>query len=189
MKIINILKLTLVEFKKIASNARYKDLIQKKMRFLMEATVIKEANVNNMFLIDYDEKLSIDNENICKLLEEIECEYVEVKTHSSVFQVTKKELKQLLLTLKINAVLLIRDFIHTEYCGYAWITRKEHLYVEVRKGGFNGFWNMEGIPSYYLVNKDGKILYEKINSAGYYEYNYEKKILGKSKGKFCSYLN
>ena len=80
-----------------------------------------------------------------------------------------------IMNLAEGETIAIREFFEIKYCGYAWITKNHNTYIEVRKGGFFGFWTSGDIPTYYLIGPDGEVMTEYLSDTdGYYRYDYDK---------------
>ncbi len=160
MKIIDLLILDNIEITKIATEPKYRQLVQRKIKLLSRAAAIADANISNYFLIE-----NIDNdidkaEQINNFVETLNQEWYEIKRIQSVTRVSKAELFNELMNLAEGEIIVIRDFFETNFCGYAWITKNDNTYIEVRKGGFSGFWNSKDIPTHYLIRPGGEIIAE-----------------------------
>ena len=179
MKIIDLLILDNIEITKIATEPKYRQLVQRKIKLLSRAAAIADANISNYFLIE-----NIDNdidkaEQINNFVETLNQEWYEIKRIQSVTRVSKAELFNELMNLAEGEIIVIRDFFETNFCGYAWITKNDNTYIEVRKGGFSGFWNSKDIPTHYLIRPGGEIIAEYLSyTDGYYRYDYYK-------GRWC----
>ncbi len=179
MKIIDLLILDNIEITKIATEPKYRQLVQRKIKLLSRAAAIADANISNYFLIE-----NIDNdidkaEQINNFVETLNQEWYEIKRIQSVTRVSKAELFNELMNLAEGEIIVIRDFFETNFCGYAWITKNDNTYIEVRKGGFSGFWNSKDIPTHYLIRPGGEIIAENLSyTDGYYRYDYDK-------GRWC----
>ncbi len=179
MKIIDLLILDNIEITKIATEPKYRHLVQRKIKLLSRAAAIADANISNYFLIE-----NIDNdrnkaEKINDFVEKLNQEWYEIKRTESVTRVSKAELFNELMNLAEGETIVIRDFFETNYCGYAWITKNDNTYIEVKKGGFTGFWNSKDIPTHYLIRPSGEVMAEYLSHTdGYYRYDYDK-------GRWC----
>lgn len=175
MEIVNLLKLSSAELNKKAAMPRYQRLIQKKLKLLTRAMAHTDANISNYYLIDNAGNVADNDKLIESFVSSITVKWLELRRIDKVERVSHDNLCQILHDLKPDEVIVLRDFPKTDYCGYAWITKTGHTYVEAYKGGFLGFWNAEAVPTHYILSSDGKILNEKINPVkGYFVYDYEK---------------
>lgn len=170
MKIISILEKDEYDFSQITKNEKYKKVVPKKVRYLLPA--FDAANINNMFLLDFDE-ISDDDEILFEKMEKcFSGDYIEIKNETEIIRRNKKELVPFLKKVEQGSALLIREFIDTRYCGFAWYTNENNLYIEARRGGFYGYWLFTGIPTQYIVDKNDSIKYESIKENYYYDYDY-----------------
>ena len=113
MKIIDLLILDNIEITKIATEPKYRQLVQRKIKLLSRAAAIADANISNYFLIE-----NIDNdidkaEQINNFVETLNQEWYEIKRIQSVTRVSKAELFNELMNLAEGEIIVIRDFFET----------------------------------------------------------------------------
>lgn len=175
MKIIDLLNVDYKELDNLADTPHYRGLVQRKLRFFIQTKKINLVNVCNYWLIDNSlDKEKDSQELIEEFVNELSGNWFEVKNKNNIKRCHLNQIKSLLLELENDAVIVIRSFPETDYCGYVWITGKNNTYIEVYKGGFWGFWNAEAIPSRYLYNKtDGIISKHLYPAKTIYIFNYE----------------
>lgn len=177
MKIIDLLILDNIEINQIAAEPKYQHLVQRKIKLLSCAAAMADANISNYFLIENIGNDKKKAEQINAFVKKLNQEWYEIKRIESVTRVSKAELFNELMNLTEGEAIVIRDFFETNFCGYAWITKNDNTYIEVRKGGFNGFWNSKDIPTHYLIRPGGEVMTEHLSyTDGYYRYDYEKGI-------------
>lgn len=175
MKIIDLLILDNNEVNKIATEPKYRLLVQRKIKLLSCAKAMADADIFNYYLIENIDDDRNKAEQINDFVKKLNREWYEIKRIGSVTCVSKTEIFNELMNLSEGETIVITDFYETDYCGYAWITKNDNTYIEVRKGGFTGFWNSKDIPTHYLIRPGGEVMTKHLSyTDGCYRYDYEK---------------
>lgn len=157
LKIIDVLKLSYDGFRLLFKEEKYKNLIQRKMKIIISMALSGNINAKGVYLIERigDEPIEKD---IDEFLSGINMKWCEMNRGGDFSQFTFEEAAENMRKIKPGETLMFREFVLTDYCGYATWNKDGNIFIEVRKGGFYSFWEAKETPTHYIVNREKKFL-------------------------------
>lgn len=156
MIVTDLMKLEENEFHRMASRPQYKNLIQKKLRFLAAASSKGCRITGAYYLINGEEKGSRP-EVIREFMQLTREEWFEYRTKESVRLINREQLQNELQNIKEAEAVIVRGFRPAECCGQVWYTADRHIFIEAYKGGYPGVLEALEIPTFYVTDSSGRV--------------------------------
>ena len=175
LKIIDILNTSLTDFKDLVRLPKYSALIQRKMKIIIETALSGNIEAKKIYLIERTDDSDIAQQ-AAEFVASLDMEWCEINRGGVFSQFARSQAEEFLNDIKPGEVVMLRDFVLTDYCGYAWVNCHNDIFIEAKKGGFYSYWEGTGIPTHYLVAADGSVkLADERSSSVYYMYDFEAK--------------
>lgn len=175
LKIIDILNTSLTDFKDLVRLPKYSALIQRKMKIIIETALSGNIEAKKIYLIERTDESDI-SQQVADFVASLDMEWCEINRGGVFSQFAHSQAEEILSDIKSGEVVMLRDFVLTDYCGYAWVNCQKDIFIEAKKGGFYSYWEGTGIPTQYLVSEDGSIkLADERASSVYYSYDFDAK--------------
>lgn len=173
LQIIDILNTSLTDFKDFVRQPKYSALIQRKMKIIIETALSGNIEAKKIFLIERIGEDDITNE-VRDFVASLDMEWCEINHGGNFAQFSREDLEDVLVDIHPGEVIMLRDFVLTDYCGYAWINCQKDIFIEAKKGGFYSYWEGAGIPTHYLVSSDGSVKFSEERACSvYYTYDFD----------------
>lgn len=172
LRIIDLLKTSVDDFKDMMLQKKYNSLIQRKMKIIIETALLGQIETKKIYILERigDEPIE---EELRKFAALIDMEWCELNRGGVFSQFHYSETIEKLRSLLPGETVMLREFVLTDYCGYAWVNCKHDVFIEAKKGGFYTYWECSDIPTHYIMDKDGitKFKNEK-ECTMYYDYDF-----------------
>jgi len=175
LNIIDVINISFDEFRKLLNEEKYNTLIKRKLKIIIKMVLLGHIKANQVYLIERIGEEPVEND-IAKFVSSLDMQWCEMNKGGEFIQFKKDEAEDVLRTINPGEVVMLRDFVPTDYCGYvSWNADRDFL-VEARKGGFYSFWEAKGVPTYYIIDKNNKVKQFAENACSEYSaYDYEKR--------------
>lgn len=157
LKTIDVLNLSYDDFRALFNERKYSNLIQRKMKIIISMALAGYIDTKKIYII---ERVGDDDveDDIVEFVNTLNMKWCEMNRGGVFTQFAKSEAKDELKKINPGETVMLREFVLTDYCGYATRNAMGNTYIEVRKGGFYSFWEAKGIPTYYILDKDKNVI-------------------------------
>ena len=128
LKIIDLLNTSVDDFKDMMLQKKYNSLIQRKMKIIIETAILGQIETKKIYILERigDEPIE---EELGKFAALIDMEWCELNRGGVFSQFHHSETIEKLRSLPPGETVMLREFVLTDYCGYAWINCKHDVFM------------------------------------------------------------